>query len=133
VSLDAWVERLRQSNADLRDGRPFEAFGAEHRLVAYGTLCPGRSNHDQLAEVTGSWQPALVTGRQTERDYPVFTYDPTAGPVDMWLLMSTALAAAWPRLDAFEGTGYRRILVPARLFDGSILAAFLYEAVVPVD
>jgi hypothetical protein len=32
--------------------------------------------------------------------------------VAVWVLTASRLAGAWPDLDRFEGTGYRRILVP---------------------
>ena len=33
-----------------------------NRLFVYGTLAPGRSNADVLADVPGVWEPATVTG-----------------------------------------------------------------------
>jgi hypothetical protein len=43
------------------------------------------------------------------------------------VLMADELPQHWARLDDFEGADYRRILVPARLPNGTILVANLYE------
>ncbi len=102
---------------------------ASHRLAVYGTLAPGGPHHDELAACPGTWSLGTVTGRRSLRDYPVFTYDPLAAPVAVHLLCSAALPARWAQLDAFEGDGYRRILVPVRLDDGSLVVANLYEGV----
>ena len=32
------------------------------RLFVYGTLAPGRSNEHILADVPGTWEPAVVQG-----------------------------------------------------------------------
>lgn len=109
-----------------------EAFGCAQRLAVYGTLAPGGSNHAQLDGCRGSWSDAAVPGRRGMRENPVFTYDPNAPLVAVQLFVSADLPLHWPKLDAFEGAGYRRILVP--VFDGQRLAtvANLYEAVLPI-
>lgn len=73
-----------------------------------------------------------MTGRRAEREFPVFTFDPDAPPVAVQVLSSDGLPELWPRLDAFEGGGYRRILVPVVGHDGRTVVAQLYEAVEPV-
>lgn len=73
-----------------------------------------------------------MRGRRAVREWPVFTFDPSAPPVPAWLLCSPALPAAWPRLDEFEGDDYRRILVPVQRADGSWAWANIYAAVIPV-
>ena len=40
---------------------------------------------------------------------------------------SEQLAAHWSRLDEFEGEGYERVLTKARLQDGSVVDAYVYE------
>lgn len=109
-----------------------EAYGCSQRLAVYGTLAPGGSNHAQLDGCRGRWSEAAVPGRRGMRDNPVFSYDPKAPLVMVQLFESADLPRRWPRLDAFEGAGYRRILVP--VFSGQRLptVANLYEAVRPV-
>lgn len=46
--------------------------------------------------------------------------------VDGFLLTSDALHAHWARLDAFEGSEYERVLVPAALEGGSLVDAYVY-------
>lgn len=135
------IARIHRANALRRAQRPSgdderqlaQAFACHHALAVYGTLAPGRENHHVLAPYPGVWSDGTVTGRRAQRAFPVFTFDPAAGPVPVHVLCSEALAAAWPALDDFEGADYRLILVP--VFDGGRLHAVanLYEAVVPVD
>lgn len=111
------------------------AFGCAQRLAVYGTLAPGGVNHRELAGLGGRWQPGRVHGRRAERAFPVFTWDEGAAAVDVMVLTAPRLADHWPRLDAFEGADYRRILVPVQLAGdgrGALTVANLYAAVVPV-
>lgn len=106
------------------------AFACSHKLAVYGTLAPGEPNERQLAACPGIWSPGTVTGRRAMREHPVFTFDAAAPPVAVLVLHSTMLPDHWARLDAFEGTGYRRILVPVAGAQPTV--ANLFEAVVPV-
>ncbi|OYU15140.1 MAG: gamma-glutamylcyclotransferase [Alphaproteobacteria bacterium PA4] len=105
----------------------------DHRLAVYGTLAPGRSNHHQLAGLTGSWQPGHVrghfqpTGWGAAQGYPALTLDAAADPVPVLLFTSADLPEHWPRLDAFEGADYRRVIVSIDTEAGPI-TAWLYEA-----
>lgn len=108
------------------------AFGCSRRLAVYGTLAPGAANAHELADCRGRWTSGHVSGRRGERVFPVFTFDPAAPPVPVEVFDSGDLPACWQRLDAFEGDGYRRILVPVAWGDGRTTVANLYEAVVPV-
>ncbi|HLZ27255.1 MAG TPA: gamma-glutamylcyclotransferase family protein [Chloroflexota bacterium] len=97
------------------------------RLAAYGTLRPGESNHGMLAALGGAWTDGTVQGvRFMANGYPAFTFA-GAEPVPVSVLTSAALPADWPRLDAFEGREYRRILAPVRQVDGTSVVAYLYE------
>ncbi len=123
----------RQGRRDAAAERRLEAaFACSQRLAVYGTLAPGEIHADQLSACPGTWSRGSVTGRRGERAHPVFTFDPAAPPVPVQLLESPALAGQWPRLDAFEGAAYRRILVPVRRGPGDVVLANLYEAVCPV-
>ena len=88
----------------------------ETRLAVYGTLAPGRSNHHQLAGLTGRWLTGTVRGTRVESGwgaalgYPALTLDPNGPVVEVFLFESPDLPAHWARLDAFEGEGYRRVV-----------------------
>lgn len=106
-----------------------EAHGGLLRLAVYGTLAPGETNHDQLSECTGTWRAGTVRGRRHEREYPELVLDASGPEVAVQVLESPALAAAWARLDEFEGDGYRRVLVEVRFAGGDTTVANVYEAV----
>jgi len=98
---------------------------AETRLATYGTLAPGRANHHQLADLRGQWRGGTVRGRLLEEGwgarlgYPGLVLDPEAGEVEVQLFESADLPDHWPRLDAFEGAGYRRVVAQVRTDDGA--------------
>jgi len=107
---------------------------ADHRLVVYGTLAPGRANHDQLAGLDGRWREATVRGELfasgwgAALGYPGLVLDPDGATVEAQLFESKDLPAHWPRLDAFEGPGYRRVLTQAATDEGPV-DAWIYELV----
>ncbi len=88
----------------------------ERRIAVYGSLRPGEQNHRELAHLVGSWSRGELrgvlhgTGGEATRGYPVIELDPAAPAVPVDVFESPALPAHWPRLDAFEGPGYRRVL-----------------------
>ena len=99
--------------------RALEArFPIHQTLAVYGTLAPGRPNHHLVAPLGGEWTQGVIEGDLfpvgwgATLGYPAFR--PRAGgpAVGVHVLKADALGAAWPRLDRFEGPGYRRILVP---------------------
>jgi len=113
-----------------------ERFGADRRLAVYGSLAPGRSNHGQLAGFRGVWRSGLTVrgellelGWGTGLGYPGLRWAPDGPPVAVELFVSDDLPARWPRLDAFEGPSYRRILVPVYDGDEVVEVANLYEAI----
>ena len=99
---------------------------AETRLATYGTLAPGRINNHQLADLKGHWRQGTVTGRLVEAGwgaelgYPGLILDPSAQPVEVHVFESSDLPHHWPRLDAFEGAGYRRVITQVRTPDGDL-------------
>ena len=104
---------------------------ADTRLATYGTLAPGRVNHHQLDGLQGRWRPGTVRGWLDEAGwaaplgYPSLVLD-AAGPlVDVHLFESPDLPDHWPRLDAFEGADYRRVVTQVRTVDGDV-AAWIY-------
>ena len=103
-----------------------------HRLFVYGTLAPGRSNAHMLADVPGQWEPATATGTLVAdgwgaaSGYPGIVLDEHGGSVTGFLFSSEALVDHWPRLDAFEGDGYVRLLTRVTRRDGSTVDAYVY-------
>ncbi|HZG41430.1 MAG TPA: gamma-glutamylcyclotransferase [Longimicrobium sp.] len=93
-------------------------FHIHQTLAVYGTLAPGRPNHHVVSPLGGEWTEGVIEGELfpvgwgATLGYPAFR--PRAGgpAVPVHVLKADALAGAWPRLDRFEGPGYRRILVP---------------------
>lgn len=119
------LHRLGHRNVTDWDG------AADTRLATYGTLAPGRVNHHRLAGLKGRWRQGTVRGRLVDAGwgaalgYPGLVLDPLGPVVEVHLFESPELPDHWPRLDAFEGTGYRRVVAPVRTADGE-LAAWIY-------
>jgi gamma-glutamylcyclotransferase (GGCT)/AIG2-like uncharacterized protein YtfP len=63
--------------------------------------------------------------------FPALTFDPAGPPVAVWVFESSALPEHWERLDAFEGDGYRRVVVDVATASG-VIAASIYVAAEPV-
>jgi gamma-glutamylcyclotransferase (GGCT)/AIG2-like uncharacterized protein YtfP len=95
-----------------------QLLGATRRLIVYGSLIPGGSNHDQIASIKGTWQQGWVSGELvqlgwgSEIGYPALRWDPQGSQIPAFLLDSPELPIRWPQLDRFEGEEYRRILIP---------------------
>jgi len=105
------------------------ALTAQHRLAVYGTLAPGRANHDQLRSVGGRWRRGAVRGTLVDAgwgsDYgfPGLVLDPLGAVVTVDVLESADLPAHWSRLDAFEGPAYRRATTMVSTASGSLEAS----------
>lgn len=106
--------------------RPAEA---DIRLAVYGSLAPGRPNHDQLAGLSGRWFEAIVRGHLVEdgwgaeMGYPGIVLDADGPAVEVHVLESSDLPNWWSRLDEFEGTGYRRTATPVTTPKGDVWAS----------
>jgi gamma-glutamylcyclotransferase (GGCT)/AIG2-like uncharacterized protein YtfP len=102
---------------------------ADTRLATYGTLAPGRVNHHQLAGLKGKWQKGTVRGRLVDAGwgaalgYPGLVLDPRGPVFEVYLFESAELPDHWPRLDEFEGTGYRRVVTEVHTADGELGAS----------
>ena len=106
-----------------------------NRLFVYGTLAPGRPNGHVLADVPGTWEPATVQGRLVNEGwgaklgYPAIVPSSHGQPADVvhgLVFASADLPEHWKRLDEFEGPGYVRVVVYAKLQDGSVVEAQTY-------
>ena len=101
------------------------------RLATYGTLSPGRENHNQLAGLIGRWQTGTVTGWLFPEawgaalGYPGLVLDPEGKTLKVQLFQSDDLPAHWARLDTFEGEGYRRAVTLVATAEG-LLEACIY-------
>jgi len=106
--------------------------GAETRLATYGTLAPGRANAHHLGDLRGTWTTGQVRGRLVQAGwgadlgFPGIILDEGADPVDVHLFHSDDLPEHWPRLDAFEGPGYRRTEVQVTTANGAV-SAYIYQ------
>ena len=107
---------------------------AECRLVAYGTLAPGRPNHHQLDGLNGRWLGGSVRGVLVQQGwgaalgYPALILDPDGPAMEVQIFESADLASHWARLDDFEGTGYQRVAVPVETADGRLEASiYVYK------
>lgn len=104
---------------------------ATSRLVAYGSLAPGRPNHYQLHALEGRWLTGWVRGTLVhagwgaELGYPALVLDPTGPAVEAQIFESPDLPGHWSRLDEFEGTGYQRVVTTVETAEGP-LAASIY-------
>jgi gamma-glutamylcyclotransferase (GGCT)/AIG2-like uncharacterized protein YtfP len=102
---------------------------AECRLVAYGTLAPGRPNHHQLDGLKGRWLKGTVHGELVQQGwgaalgFPALVLDPDGPAVNVQIFESSDLPSHWPRLDHFEGPGYKRVAVPVDTASGRLEAS----------
>ncbi|MEE9380783.1 MAG: gamma-glutamylcyclotransferase [Hyphomonadaceae bacterium] len=102
-------------------------------LFVYGSLAPGKKNAHFMDSLNGTWQRASVRGCLHEQGwaaaqgYPGLVPDPEGDKIQGHVLVSEDLAEHWPRLDAFEGQDYRRILIQARLENGDTICVQAYS------
>jgi gamma-glutamylcyclotransferase (GGCT)/AIG2-like uncharacterized protein YtfP len=101
---------------------------AEMRLISYGTLRPGESNHHVVSAMPGRWVRGKVQGTiDTRGHYPRFRRVANGHWINVQVFLSRALPVHWRRLDRFEGPDYRRVAVPVRI--GTVMArGYIYES-----
>ena len=105
--------------------------GPENRLIVYGSLAPGKSNHAQMNGMAGTWTPGVVRGHFREngwglgQGFPGLVPDPNGPALAILVFTSSELPAHWRRLDAFEGEEYQRMIVDAEI-DGVATPANIY-------
>jgi gamma-glutamylcyclotransferase (GGCT)/AIG2-like uncharacterized protein YtfP len=109
-----------------------------NRLFVYGTLAPGESNEHILADIIGTWQPAIVRGTFWQEGgtdigcpgmIPYDFGDELGNEIKGLIFTSEQLPEHWQRLDDFEGEGYVRQLIQAKLVSGSNVKAYIYALV----
>jgi gamma-glutamylcyclotransferase (GGCT)/AIG2-like uncharacterized protein YtfP len=102
------------------------------RLFVYGSLAPGGPNESVLADVPGTWLAATVRGNLRHEGwgaaigFPGLVLADDGEELPGLLFCSDQLDTHWSRLDRFEGDGYERVRVSARLEDGSLVQAHVY-------
>lgn len=101
-------------------------------LFVYGTLAPGRANHQVLQNIPGSWEAATLRGVLRQEGWgaamgcPGIIPNADGDEVEGFVFSSTQLADHWSRLDAFEGEGYERILVTVKVNQTDNVEAYVY-------
>ncbi len=97
-------------------------------LVVYGTLAPGESNDFLLSQFKGDWFRGRLRGSlKTQDNLLVFQWGSKPNTIEVQLFRSLELSDCWKIIDDFEGSAYRRILVPVEITDrGRIVVANIY-------
>ena len=101
------------------------------RLAVYGSLAPGRINHQQISSLAGKWLRGSVHGKLfasgwgSALGYPGLILDPLGPVVEVDLFESLDLPEHWERLDEFEGNGYRRVATEVKTDEGG-RSAWIY-------
>ena len=105
---------------------------ATERLFVYGTLAPGRANHDVLEAIPGTWEAATIKGKLFQEGWGAQLGSPGIVPtedgdvVQGFVFSSEHLTDQWARLDAFEGEGYDRVRVTVRVEGTRSVDAYVY-------
>jgi gamma-glutamylcyclotransferase (GGCT)/AIG2-like uncharacterized protein YtfP len=103
----------------------------DKRLAVYGSLAPGRVNNNQLATLQGGWFRGTVRGNLKEAGwgtalgFPGLILNPAGTEIEVHVFESEELPHHWPRLDDFEGPGYRRVIARVSTTFGE-LDAWIY-------
>lgn len=101
-------------------------------LFVYGTLSPGRVNHEKLSMIDGEWAPGTVFGRLHDEGWgaelgcPAIELCENGDAVEGYVLSATNLSDFWPMLDEFEGDGYERVVTRVKLAGGGVVDACIY-------
>lgn len=95
----------------------------DRQLVVYGTLAPGNVNHHIISDIRGDWEDCTVNGHVCEiNGLPLFVWEPRGPSLKAQLFTSSVLPSRWEQIDEFEGSYYRRTLIPVARNDGIVIA-----------
>lgn len=109
--------------------------GPEFRLATYGTLAPGEVNAHQLDGLAGVWSKGRIRGTLIAEGWgadhgcPGIRLSDDSEAVETHIFTSADLPDHWARLDAFEGTEYRRTATVAET-DAGTVEVYVYELAV---
>jgi len=102
------------------------------RLFVYGTLAPGRPNHNVLQNIPGSWEKARLKGKLLDEGWgseygcPGIVPSDEGEDVEGFVFSSEYLSENWPMLDEYEGAGYKRELVLVATEGNEKIEAYVY-------
>ncbi|MEM7561619.1 MAG: gamma-glutamylcyclotransferase family protein [Pseudomonadota bacterium] len=102
------------------------------KLFVYGTLAPGRPNHDVMEKIPGHWEAATLKGELlnegwgAEQGCPGIVPSDTGEEVEGFVFSSEHLAEHWSMLDDYEGSGYKRVPVIVKMSNGETTEAYVY-------
>jgi len=101
---------------------------AKNKFVSYGTLAPGEKNHLKISPLPGTWEKCSINGfiEKDDRELLYFTWILNGRIIEANLFISESLPKYWDYLDRFEGSRYKRRLIPVQKFDGKITVANIY-------
>ena len=104
------------------------------RLAVYGSLAPGKSNHEVIEGIAGTWKSGFVRGDLLRQGwgmhvgFPGMTWDPKSrNRINVQVFTLEDLPEHWERLDDFEGKDYLRILVPVESLADAPIVANIYR------
>ena len=99
----------------------------DHKLAVYGTLAPNEPNHYILEDIKGEWKDCQINGKiKTHDNFPFFKWNPSSPKIQVKLFKSKLLPEIWQELDQFEGSHYRRHMVPVFVEDNWEIT-YVYE------
>ncbi|MEM7258019.1 MAG: gamma-glutamylcyclotransferase family protein [Pseudomonadota bacterium] len=102
------------------------------RLFVYGTLAPGKPNHNVLENIPGNWEAATLKGKLLYEGWgsdlgcPGIVPTDEGEPVEGYVFSSDQLSKHWSMLDDYEGTGYKRVAVFVTTEGGQSIEAYVY-------
>jgi len=144
-NLEAVLNRVNQYRQKGEISKELEtqleaSYQSSHHLVVYGTLAPGRANHNQVEHIVGTWREnvyvegeLLNTGWGIQFGYPMIRWKPGGSRVASYLLTSEMLPLCWKGLDKFEGPEYCRILIPVFDEQGFVTVGNIYAEKIKVN
>lgn len=101
----------------------------DRKLVVYGTLAPENVNHHIISDIQGNWEDCTVNGHVSKiNGLPIFVWEPRGPSLKAQMFTSSVLPSRWKQIDEFEGSYYRRILIPVARND-EIAIANVYVAI----
>lgn len=104
----------------------------EHILIVYGSLAPGKSNHKEIAHISGTWKAGEIHGKLEDRGwgagvgFPGLVNAQPSKPIEVQILFSEDLPTHWNAIDRFEGDEYVRRLIDFELVDGQRGRGYVY-------